>query len=50
MPTLSEIAQLIKSYGPMSVVSAAVVYIVLRGEFAFRYPRRSLKKHLHRRS
>jgi hypothetical protein len=36
---MSEIALLIAKFGLPTIFGAAVVYIVLRGEFQFRYPR-----------
>ena len=37
---MAEIASLIQQHGPWVAVGALAVYLVLRGEFSFRYPRR----------
>ena len=31
----------LQEYGLMTVLAGVVIYIILRGEFVFRYPRRS---------
>jgi len=36
---MSELALLIAKFGLPTIFGAAVLYVVLRGEFQFRYPR-----------
>jgi hypothetical protein len=40
---MSELVSLISSYGPTIVIVAAVIFVVLQGEFQFRYPRSGKK-------
>jgi hypothetical protein len=40
---MAELASLIANYGLPTTVAAAVLYIVLRSEFNFRYPRSGKK-------
>ncbi len=37
--TMTEVASLISAYGLPTVIGAALIYILLRGEVRFRYPR-----------
>ena len=39
MPTMSELIAAIPQVGFAVVVGAALIYVVLHGEFEFRYPR-----------
>ena len=41
--TMTELTSLISTYGLPTVIAAALVYIVLRGEVNFRYPRAGKK-------
>jgi hypothetical protein len=36
---MTEVASLISAYGLPTVIGAALIYILLRGEVRFRYPR-----------
>ena len=36
---ITALTSLISGYGPLTVLVAVVLYVVLRGEFQFRYPR-----------
>jgi len=40
---MTELVSLISSYGLPVVVAAALIYILLQGEFQFRYPRSGKK-------
>lgn len=41
---ITDLASLISTYGLSVTCAAALLYILLRGEFRFRYPRGSGKK------
>jgi hypothetical protein len=41
---ITELTSLISSYGLPAVLGAAVVYILIRGEVQFRYPRSGKKQ------
>jgi hypothetical protein len=41
---LTELTSPVSSYGPPAVIAAVLLYIVLRGEVQFRYPRSGRKQ------
>lgn len=40
---IAELTSLISTYGLPTTIAAALLYILLRGEFQFRYPRKGRK-------
>ena len=37
---IGQLADMLQSQGPLVALGAVVLYLILRGEFTFRYPRR----------
>ena len=42
---MTALAELVSHYGATSVIIAAVIYIVLRSDFHFKYPRKRPDDH-----
>jgi hypothetical protein len=43
MPDLSEIYKILSTFGPWGLILIVVIYILLKGQIAFRYPRTEKK-------